>query len=124
MPRLIIRTQREKSGCRIRDSPARSRIYDTPLGLFSVHRVTEGFFYGHEPLGHSPIKMASAEKALLDILYLSSAKTRLFASLPEVDLTDGFSVKKAERLLARIPSKQRRTLVKNRLRTLLAQHAI
>ena len=42
--------------------------------------------------------MATPEKALLDVLYLSSTKTRLFSALPEFDLSAGFSISNAERL--------------------------
>lgn len=104
-------------------SPARSRTYDTPLGRYSVHHVAESFFFGFEPLGNTQIKMASPEKALLDILYLSGTKTRLFAALPEVDLAGRFDPAKAKHILARIPSKQRRTLVESRLCHLLEKPA-
>lgn len=100
-------------------SLARSRVYQTPVGTFSVHHIAEGFFFGYESLGASRIKMASAEKALLDVLYLSPAKSRLFAALPELDLGDSFDRKTAEQMLARIPSAQRRALVTKRLHRLL-----
>ncbi len=99
-------------------SPARSRVYTTPVGTFSVHRISERFFCGYQRLGNSGAKIASAEKALLDFLYLSSTKTRLFAALPELNLSESFSFRKAQRFLLRIPSRQRRTMVKNKLRVL------
>lgn len=102
-------------------SPARSRVYDTPLGRFSVHHIAEGFFFGYELLDNAETKMASPEKALLDVLYLSNTKSRLFAALPEVDLSGRFNVGGAKRIVARIPSRQRRTLVEKRLRQLLAE---
>ena len=99
-------------------SPARSRVYTTPVGTFSVHRISERFFCGYQRIGNGDAKMASPEKALLDFLYLGSSKTRLFAALPELDLSAGFSFRKAQRLLLRIPSQQRRTMVKKKLRVL------
>lgn len=96
-------------------SLARSRIYQTPVGTYSIHHVAGSFFFGYEFLGSSRIKMASAEKAVLDVLYLSPAKSKLFAALPELDLGDSFDQKRAKQLLARIPSVQRRALVANRL---------
>ena len=104
-------------------SPARSRVYETPLGRYSVHHVAESFFFGYEPVGNTPAKMASPEKALLDVFYLSGTKTRLFAALPEVDVGGGFDLANAKHMLARIRSKQRRTLVENQLCHLLAQPA-
>ena len=63
--------------------------------------------------------MATPEKALVDFLYLSSTRTRLFAALPELDLSAGFSIRNAERLLLRIPSRHRRTMVERNLRDLM-----
>ncbi len=99
-------------------SPARSRVYATPVGTFSVHRISERFFCGFQRPGDGGTKMASPEKALLDFLYLSSTKTRLFVTLPELDLSTGFSFRKAQRLLCCIPSPQRRTMVERKLRNL------
>ena len=47
--------------------------------------------------------MATPEKALLDVLYLSSTKTRLFAALPELDLSAGFSIRNARKAPAPHP---------------------
>ena len=99
-------------------SPARSRVYTTPIGTFSVHRISERFFCGYQQTSDGGTKMASPEKALLDFLYLSSTKTRLFVALPELGLSAGFSFRKARRLLLRIPSQQRRTMVERKLRNL------
>ena len=100
-------------------SPARTRRFDTPLGSVSIHHVDPLFFFGFESAGHQGARMAVPEKALLDIFYLSPAKTRLFRVLPELELPKGFSEAKARGMVRRIQSPQRRTLVRNRLEEVL-----
>lgn len=100
-------------------STARTRRWITPLGTVSIHHLDPTFFFGFEAAGHDTIKMATPEKALLDCLYLSPAKSRLFASLPELDLHDGFDVKKARRLLNQLPSASLRATLLKRMALLL-----
>jgi predicted transcriptional regulator of viral defense system len=102
-------------------SVARTRRHITPLGVVSVHHVAPAFFFGFERAGETGVLLATPEKALLDVLYLSPAKTRLFASLPELELPRRFSVRRARALLARIRSPRRRALVGSRLEALLRQ---
>jgi len=52
---------------------------------------------------HQPYLLASAEKALLDTLYISTRKNRRFSSLPELDLETPFSRREFERLLNALP---------------------
>lgn len=52
------------------------------------------------------------EKALIDIFYLSQAKTRLFRILPEVELPDNFSLSLAEKMIDKITSIRKKSLVK------------
>jgi hypothetical protein len=59
--------------------------------------------------------MATPEKALLDCLYLSPAKSRLFAQLPELDLEEAFDISEAKRLLKRLPSPSLRATLLRRL---------
>lgn len=92
-------------------SLARTRRFGTPLGTVSIHHVDPSFFFGFEPVGDQGAKMAVPEKALLDVFYLSPAKTRLFRVLPEIELPRGFRVAEARRMVRRIQSAQRRTLV-------------
>jgi hypothetical protein len=70
-------------------SLARSARVDTTLGTCSVHHVQPAFFDGFAVLD-SGIELALPEKALIDCLYLSPTRGRLFASLPEVELPRGF----------------------------------
>lgn len=100
-------------------SPARTRRWVTPLATVSIHHLSPSFFFGFETVGRRGTKMASPEKALLDCLYLSPARSRLFAKLPELELPDGFDVLKARSLVDRIPSARLRTIVRKRLDALL-----
>ncbi len=95
-------------------SLARTRRYVTPLGVVSVHHVAPDFFFGYETLGEKGIRLARPEKALLDVFYLSPAKSRLFCQLPEVERPDGFDVQEAHCMIARIPFPARRNMVAER----------
>ncbi|GAG18755.1 unnamed protein product [marine sediment metagenome] len=100
-------------------SLARTRIYKTPLGIYSIHHVHNSFFFGYEPFGDHGVKLATPEKALLDFLYLGPAKSKLFSSIPEFELTREFSIKTAEQMINRIDFTGRRTLVEKRFKDLI-----
>lgn len=101
-------------------SLARARQYRTPLGVVSVHHLEPSFFFGYEAVGRQGALMASPEKALVDVLYLRPAKSRLFCALPEVELPDGFSRRTAREFAARIPSPRRREMVRRGLEQVFA----
>jgi predicted transcriptional regulator of viral defense system len=94
----------------------RTRRVRTPLGAFSFHHLGVDFFFGYETV--RGVKLALPEKAVLDMLYLSPARSRLFATFPELELPRGFSVKRAREMISRIRSAQRRTLVEEKFRRL------
>lgn len=96
-------------------SLARSARIETSLGTYSVHHVQPGFFGGYKSHADSGIKLALAEKALVDFLYLSPTRTRLFAALPELELSPGFRPAVARDWVKRIPSPRLRTIVRRRL---------
>lgn len=102
-------------------SPARTRRWITPLATVSVHHIAPAFFFGFESAGTGAAKMATPEKAILDYLYLSPAKSRLFSSLPELDLGGTFDMKKARRMLKEIPSARLRAILQGRLAALAAR---
>lgn len=102
-------------------SPARTQVFKTPLGIFSVHHLAPSFFFGYEMVGKSGIKMAAPEKALLDFLYMSPAKSKLFHSLPELELPRKFNVRGALKMIRRISSPGRRTLVEKRFQELMTK---
>jgi len=102
-------------------SLARSARVSTPLGTYSIHHVQPAFFGGFEMLPDSGIKIATPEKALVDFLYLSPTRGRLFAALPELELPRGFRRAEARRWVARIPSTRRKTIVARKLNDVLAR---
>lgn len=102
-------------------SLSRSHRIRTDLGTFSVHRIAPEFFGGFDVSPRSGAKVATPEKALLDVFYLSAGRSRLFASLPEVELPRGFRHDYALGWIRRIPSPRLRTLVTRRLDALSAR---
>jgi len=93
-------------------SIARTKAYVTALGTVSVHHVDPSFFYGHRPAGKAGGKIATPEKALIDFLYLSPARTRLFQALPELEFPRGFKVNEARKIIRRIRPVRRRNHVR------------
>jgi hypothetical protein len=100
-------------------SLARPQRIETALGTYSVHRVPPELLGGYEHRA-SGVRIATPEKALIDFLYLSNARSRLFASLPELYLDEGFDSRAARRWIARIPDRRRRTMARRRLDAILA----
>ncbi|MDZ4200288.1 MAG: hypothetical protein U1E27_13510 [Kiritimatiellia bacterium] len=96
-------------------SPARSRRWKTPISAISVHHIDPAFFFGYEPVGGKGVQMATPEKALLDIFYLSPVKSRLFQYLPELEWPSSFDAKRAMKMTDRIPCMRLRTIVRRRL---------
>lgn len=62
----------------------RARRIGTPAGTVSLHRMPPQLFGGFETADDGT-KVATSEKALFDLLYLSPTRTRLFVHLPEID---------------------------------------
>ena len=84
----------------------RGRTLDSPIGKFEFLRIKpELMSDGSEwSSTHQPYLVATREKALLDVFYLSTRKNRRFARLPELDLAgSGFRTRKFERLLRELP---------------------
>ncbi len=92
-------------------SVGRTGMFRTPLGTVSIHHLQPEFFFGFEVMETAGVSMATPEKALLDYLYLGPARSNLFRALPELELPSKFSVRSARRMIQRIPSFRRRTLV-------------
>jgi predicted transcriptional regulator of viral defense system len=95
-------------------SLAKTRRYHTPIGTFSIHHVAPDFFFGFER-NRTNVPIALPEKALLDVLYLSQTKTRLFVSLPELDIPKNFHWHKAAEFASSIHSVARRRSVEEKL---------
>lgn len=79
-------------------------VIRTPLGVFSVHRIAPELFDGFDLL-ESGAKLATVEKALFDMAYLSGSRTRLFVALPELELTKRLNVEQLQRWLERLPAR-------------------
>lgn len=94
-------------------SLARAQRITTRAGTFSIHHVAPEVFGGFEetPAG---MKLATAEKALFDVAYLSGGRSRLFTTLPELELPRGFRREELSRWIRRIPSARSRTLTERK----------
>ena len=92
-------------------SIGRTKKYKTPLGVVSIHHVNPSFFFGYQSIGKDIAKIATPEKALIDYFYLSPARSHLFKALPELELPQKFSTKKAYKIIDMIKSKRRKSLV-------------
>jgi predicted transcriptional regulator of viral defense system len=91
-------------------SLARTRRFTTPLGTVSIHHVAPSFFFGFEDTGRGG-RLATAEKALVDLLYLRPARSKLFRALPEIEFPRRFRLSAARDVVGRIASPRRRTAV-------------
>lgn len=100
-------------------SLARTESIVTTAGTFSVHHIAPEVFGGFDERGG--VRMATAEKALFDCAYLSGGRSRLFASLPELEVPRGFQWKELKRWRDRVPSRQRGALVTRRLAHFLSK---
>ena len=102
-------------------SLARTRRFATPLGTVSIHHVTPSFFFGFDEAGRGG-RLATAEKALVDLLYLRPARSKLFRALPELELPRRFRLSAARDVVGRIASPRRRTAVARALDELAGAH--
>lgn len=101
-------------------SLGRTRLYKTQFGNISIHHIQPDFFFGYDMI--EQINIATPEKALIDILYLTPARSKLFKSLPEVEFPASFNYKKAITMIDKIPSARIRTIVKQRLEKLYVEY--
>jgi len=100
-------------------SLARTRRFSTPLGTVSVHHVQPSFFFGFEDAGRGG-RLATPEKALVDFLYLTPARSKLFRALPELEWPRRFRTRAARDIVRRIEPDRRRALVARRFEALLS----
>lgn len=99
-------------------SLARSRRYDTPIGTISIHHVEPEFFFGYELDESGIVKIATPEKALVDVYYLSPTRSRLFTKLPEIEIPRQFEWNKTFEIASKVKSHARRSFVERALATL------
>ena len=100
-------------------SLGRTREIKTSFGTFSIHHVGPDFFLGYEMHGAHCIKIASTEKALLDICYLQQNHPKLFRALPELELPKRFDSRFCKRMIGQIKSLQRRRAVERRMASIV-----
>jgi predicted transcriptional regulator of viral defense system len=83
-----------------------TRRLESPVGTYEFLKVKpelmkEGVDWSDT---RQPYLIATAEKALLDVFYVSTRKNRRFSRLPELDTTEsGFRRRELERLLRVLP---------------------
>lgn len=99
----------------------RARCVRTPSGAVSLHRIPPSLFGGYE-MAADGTKVATAEKALFDLLYLGPTRSRLFASLPEMELPKAFSWAEIAGWTKKIKGRSRRTFVERKLASLKSAH--
>jgi predicted transcriptional regulator of viral defense system len=98
------------------------RRVNTPVGTISFHRLPAELFLGYE-LEPDGSKIATAEKALFDTLYLAPARSRLFASLPELEIPRDFRWRQLRELAALVKFPRRRVHIERRIEQLERQWA-
>ncbi len=89
----------------------------TPIATISAHQIQPDFFFGYTFDEKTGVKMATAEKALIDFLYLYPTKSKIFRALPELDM-DELNLEKAKKIIVKIPSKSRQTIVQDQFKAL------
>jgi predicted transcriptional regulator of viral defense system len=95
----------------------RARRVRTPSGTVSLHRMPPALFGGYETTDDGT-KVATAEKALFDLLYLSPTRTRLFVHLPEIEFLKSFRWAEVASWTKKIAGKSRRAFVQQKLAAL------
>jgi len=95
----------------------RARRVHTPSLTVSLHRMPPALFGGYE-IATDGAKVATPEKALFDLLYLSPTRSRLFTTLPELELPKSFRWTELTRWTKKIAGKNRRTFVERKLASL------
>jgi hypothetical protein len=96
------------------------RRVSTPLGTISFHRLPPELFLGYE-IEPDGSKIATAEKALFDTLYLAPARSRLFARLPELEIPRQFRWLELRELAALVRFARRRVHIERRIEQLEQQ---
>ncbi|MCW5558780.1 MAG: hypothetical protein KIT22_13245 [Verrucomicrobiae bacterium] len=95
----------------------RTRRIKTPAGTVSFHRLPPQLFGGFE-ITRDGTHLATAEKALFDLLYLSPTRSRLFVRLPEIDFPKSFRWIEVVRWTQLIAGISRRAFVEQKVKAL------
>jgi predicted transcriptional regulator of viral defense system len=93
-------------------STAHSRTIRTPLGTFRIHQISPGMFAGFDWNGPDrAFLLASAEKALVDSLYLSAHRKKQYGNFSELEFPGSFSFAKAGQWARRIRAQRVQAIV-------------
>jgi predicted transcriptional regulator of viral defense system len=98
-------------------SLARSQTIRGNTGTYSIHHIAPILFGGFTTC--DGVALATPEKAIFDVAYLSGGRSRLFAKLPELELGPGFSRRRLRSWMTRVESPRARTLVERKLDQLM-----
>ena len=93
----------------------------TALGTYAVRHIPPELFGGWAE--HDGVKLASPEKAILDLAYVSTVHLGRARHVPELDLPKGFDRRKIARWLREIPSARVRTLTARAVDAMLERAA-
>jgi predicted transcriptional regulator of viral defense system len=96
-----------------------SKRQRTAVGTFVVRHVPPELFGGWTD--RDGIKLATPEKALFDLAYVTSVHKGRAVRLPELELPSRFSTRELKRWTERIPSQRVRTLTARALDEMLAR---
>jgi predicted transcriptional regulator of viral defense system len=96
----------------------RTRRVRNLIGTVSFHHMPPELFTGFDIRPRDGAKIATAEKALFDTLYLAPARSRLFARLPELELPRRFRWSEVREFVAQVKSASRRTFLADRIEAL------
>jgi len=99
-------------------SLARTQKITTSIGVFSIHHIVPELFDGFEARADGT-KLATPEKALFDVAYLSGGRSRLFTHVPELELPAGFHRRRLREWTRLIRASRKRSMVETRLDTML-----
>ncbi|MGH7462852.1 MAG: type IV toxin-antitoxin system AbiEi family antitoxin domain-containing protein [Longimicrobiales bacterium] len=99
-------------------TPARPRRLRTPMGTISFHRMPPGLFKGFVLSSRSDAKVATAEKALFDLLYLAPGRSRVFSNQPELTIPRRFQWERLKEYTKLVKSSGRRAYIAERIKTL------
>jgi predicted transcriptional regulator of viral defense system len=94
---------------------ARTQRVATPAGTVSLHHLAPSLFDGFD-VAASGIKLASVEKAMFDVAYLSQSRIRLFSDLPELSLPRAFDRRAVTAWVQKVNPHARRVRVHHKLR--------
>jgi predicted transcriptional regulator of viral defense system len=99
-------------------SLSRTQQIRTSIGDYSVHHIAPELFDGFETRADGT-KLATPEKALFDVAYLSGGRSRLFSHLPELELPTRFRTSKLRRWILRVDAPRKRSMVETRISAML-----